>query len=407
MSDEVNTRWPVVALAIASGMIAAAAMGKVPPAVGLLRQEYSLSLVYAGWIVSIFSALIMVTGVGFGALADRYGLRTALLAGLWAQVSAGLVAVLASSPLILLGTRLIEGVGFLAVGVAAPGLIIAVSAPRDRNWSLGLWSVYVPVGISLAMVSAMLALDVLGWRGLWMIFAALAAMLALIGHWLLPHGPGPAAQGAATGNLLAVLQRPGSWLLAGSFTAYTLMWISIMAWLPTYLTDQREMTVAGASLLTAVTVAANVPGNLLGTWLLHRRWHGGTIAALSAVIMGFSIFVVFDGRFSDGVRYGSCLIFSCAGGMLPAAILGTSRLHAPDPQRISTINGLIIQGSHLGLFTGPLLVAMVVTAQGSWESVQLYMVGCALIALVLSWWLRQVESRQVQGSPLMPKGTGR
>ncbi|HCY14020.1 MAG TPA: MFS transporter, partial [Gammaproteobacteria bacterium] len=52
MSDEVNTRWPVVALAIASGMIAAAAMGKVPPAVGLLRQEYSLSLVYAGWIVS-------------------------------------------------------------------------------------------------------------------------------------------------------------------------------------------------------------------------------------------------------------------------------------------------------------------------------------------------------------------
>ena len=407
MSDEVNTRWPVVALAIASGMIAAAAMGKVPPAVGLLRQEYSLSLVYAGWIVSIFSALIMVTGVGFGALADRYGLRTALLAGLWAQVSAGLVAVLASSPLILLGTRLIEGVGFLAVGVAAPGIIIAASAPRDRSWSLGLWSVYVPVGISLAMVSAMLALDVLGWRGLWMIFAALAAMLALIGHWLLPHGPGPAAQGAATGNLLAVLQRPGSWLLAGSFTAYTLMWISIMAWLPTYLTDQREMTVAGASLLTAVTVAANVPGNLLGTWLLHRRWHGGTIAALSAVIMGFSIFVVFDGRFSDGVRYGCCLIFSCAGGMLPAAILGTSRLHAPDPQRISTINGLIIQGSHLGLFTGPLLVAMVVTAQGSWESVQLYMVGCALIALVLSWWLRQVESRQVQGSPLMPKGTGR
>jgi len=407
MSDEVNTRWPVVALAIASGMIAAAAMGKVPPAVGLLRQEYSLSLIYAGWIVSIFSALIMVTGVGFGALADRYGLRTTLLAGLWAQVGAGLVAVLTSSPLILLGTRLIEGAGFLAVGVAAPGIIIAASAPRDRSWSLGLWSVYVPVGISLAMVSAMLALDLLGWRGLWMIFAALAAMLALIGHWLLPHGPGPAAQGAATGNLLAVLQRPGSWLLAGSFTAYTLMWISIMAWLPTYLTDQREMTVAGASLLTAVTVAANVPGNLLGTWLLHRRWHGGTIAALSAVIMGFSIFVVFDGHFSDGVRYGCCLIFSCAGGMLPAAILGTSRLHAPDPQRISTINGLIIQGSHLGLFTGPLLVAMVVTAQGSWESVQLYMVGCALIALVLSWWLRQVESRQVQGSPLMPKGTGR
>ena len=82
--------------------------------------------------------------------------------------------------------------------------------------------------------------------------------------------------------------------------------------------------------------------------------------------------------------------------MLPAAILGTSRLHAPDPQRIGTVNGMVIQGSHLGQFAGPPLIAMVVTAQGSWESTQGYMVGCALATLVLSWGLRRVERRSLQ-----------
>jgi|TARA_B100000953_G_scaffold273580_1_gene245729 cyanate permease len=173
------------------------------------------------------------------------------------------------------------------------------------------------------------------------------------------------------------------------------MWISIMAWLPTFLIGQRGMAVASASLLTAALVAANIPGNLLGTWLLHRRWHGGTIAALAALIMGLSVFVVFDDHFSDILRYGSCLLFSCTGGMLPAAILGTSRLHAPDPQRIGTVNGMVIQGSHLGQFAGPPLIAMVVTAQGNWESAQGYMVGCALATLALSWGLRRAERRSL------------
>jgi cyanate permease len=395
MTSELKTRWPVAVLAISAGVAAAAAIGKVPPALELLRREYSLSLVYGGWIISIFSALALATGAGFGTLADRIGARRMLLAGLWVLAGAGLTAVLVSAPLALLLTRVLEGAGFLAVAVAAPGIIITASAPQDRSWSLGLWSVYVPAGVSLAMVTATLVLDGLGWRGLWIIFALVSVVLALIGQWLLPRNTQSFSPGPLRGNLVATLSRPGPWLLAGSFTAYTLMWISIIAWLPTFLIGQRGMAVASASLLTAALVAANIPGNLLGTWLLRRRWHGGTIAALAALIMGLSVFVVLDDHFSDILRYGSCLLFSCTGGMLPAAILGTSRLHAPDSQRIGTVNGMVIQGSHLGQFAGPPLIAMVVSVQGNWESAQGYMVGCALATLALSWGLRRVERRSL------------
>ncbi len=74
-----SSRWPIVVMAIGSGILAAGAVGKAPPAVSLLREEYSLGLVYAGWILSVLSALGMVAGTGFGTLADRLGPRTVLL----------------------------------------------------------------------------------------------------------------------------------------------------------------------------------------------------------------------------------------------------------------------------------------------------------------------------------------
>ena len=381
-------------MAIGSGILAAGAVGKAPPAVSLLREEYSLGLVYAGWILSVLRALGMVAGTGFGTLADRLGPRTVLLGGLWIQAIAGTLAVLSESASTLLITRLLEGAGFLAVAVSAPGIIFAASSSGVRVWSLGLWSINVPVGISLAMIFAALTLETIGWRGVWLFYVVLISALAILGHQILPRERGFASREPSTTSPMPVLRRLGPWLLAGSFIAYTMMWISIMAWLPTYLINHRGLVSGTASLLSAAVVAANVPGNLLGTWLLRRRWSGGTIVALSSIGMGLSTYIVFSGQFGDVLRYGFCMVFSLVGGLLPAAILGTSRLHAPDSQRIGTVNGMIIQGSHLGQFVGPPVVAMIVTIHGQWQDVRWFMVGCALVALILAVALHRIERRQ-------------
>ncbi len=46
-----RTRWGVVVLGLAAGVIAAAYIGKVPPALPLMRPELGLGLVAAGWVV--------------------------------------------------------------------------------------------------------------------------------------------------------------------------------------------------------------------------------------------------------------------------------------------------------------------------------------------------------------------
>jgi MFS family permease len=76
------THWPAVAAAIAASVVAAAYVGKLPPALPALSTEFGLSLVATGWVVSMFNAIATAAGIFFGLLADRVGTFRACIAGL-------------------------------------------------------------------------------------------------------------------------------------------------------------------------------------------------------------------------------------------------------------------------------------------------------------------------------------
>ncbi len=98
-----ETNWPAVWAVIAAGIVAAACVGKLPPAIPLLRQEFSLSLVAAGWVNSTFNTLAVTTAVFFGALAGRYGALRCCGAGLIALMLGGLLGAIAASETALIG----------------------------------------------------------------------------------------------------------------------------------------------------------------------------------------------------------------------------------------------------------------------------------------------------------------
>ena len=100
-----DTRWGVVVLAVAAGVIAAAFFGKAPPALPALRAELGLGLVAAGWVVSIFSAMGMVGGMVAGLLADFLGHRRLLVGGLAAMVAGGVLGAAADGEMVMLASR--------------------------------------------------------------------------------------------------------------------------------------------------------------------------------------------------------------------------------------------------------------------------------------------------------------
>src|SRR6185369_6161536 len=138
---------------------------------------------------------------------------------------------------ILIG-RFVEGIGFFAAVVAVPAAMLPLTAARHQRLVLGIWGAYMPAGTASMMLVTPLILPSLGWRGLWAIDGALSlACLLLLLVQRAPEQPHAPAR-LNWNNLKAVLS-PGPLLQAGCFASYTISFIAIAGFLPTYMVEQR------------------------------------------------------------------------------------------------------------------------------------------------------------------------
>lgn len=388
-----KTQFAAVAVLVAAGMIAVGHVFKLAPALPIMRQELALGIVAAGWLFAIVNLMAAVTGVAAGALADRFGPARLLLAGLLLALVASAATALVPTAAVVFACRLLEGMGFLAVTVSAPSLMMRVTAVADRPLVLSIWSTYSPAGGALALLLAAPAMTVVGWHGVWLGLAALSAAAAVAVQMLgiKRSSPGAAPQRFLS-NLAAVVRRPGPWCAAGSFALYTIQYSALMAWLPSFLVEQRQLPIATAGALTAFVMAVNISGNLLAGALLRRGVRHGTLIAAASLLMALCAVMIFT-PLPDGVRYAGCALLSAVGGMLPAAVLAAAPHIAPSPGHIGTMNGMIVQGSNVGLLMGPPLLASLVAVTGRWEAGMGLFLATALAATALGLRLNRVSAR--------------
>jgi MFS family permease len=204
-----------VLLVYGTGVLAAATLGKVAPAVSLLRADLGLSLEAAGWLVSAITAVTVLLGTPAGLWVRRRGGRRALLAGLALLAVTGAAGAGAPGVGWMLAARVVEGVGFLLVVVAAPTLLVQMAARADQPAVLALWGTAIPVGLA-ASAAAGGVLAPLGWR-LWLAVPnALAVPAAVASALAVPADPSPAtpappAGGSAPRLRFADLRRRRCW----------------------------------------------------------------------------------------------------------------------------------------------------------------------------------------------------
>jgi len=382
-----RTRWRSIWAVFAAGMVCGAYMTKVAPALPLQRAELGLSLVESGFIATMFNVTGGLVGMLAGTMGDRYGHRRLALAGLAILALSGALGAVAGNFQVLLASRFFEGIGFLLFTVTATTLM-ATAAPdaRDRAKALGLWAAYMPAGGGLALLMAPFVIGAWGWRGLWAVLALAAAACFLLA---VRHAPAPRHGGIASLRLIAeTFAQPGNIALAALFAFYVAQWSSVMIWLPTFLIEERGASATRASLLAALMVLVNAPGNVAGGWLLAHGARRGPVVIAASAIMAACATGMLGPLLPDGLRYLLCLVFSACAGVIPGAIFSGLPLHARSPQHIGTANGLVLQTSQAGQFFGPLALAWLAAHHGGWGATLWAMLafaaGGALCGLALT-----------------------
>jgi MFS family permease len=399
-------RLSVVVVALLAGVIAAGHVGKLPPALPSIRSELGLDIVTAGWLASLFSLTGLLTGIFVGAVADRLNHWRLAIAGLVLMAISGLAGALSATGEQLIISRFFEGVGFLAIVVAAPSIIARSTEGRRRRTALGLWPAYMPAGVSLMILAAPLVLRAGGWRGLW-IAVVLLATAGAGAKWLVGEDK-TGARAAAAGlpiwqNICAGAARLGPWLIGACFALYGAQLYAIITWLPTFLIDERGEAPAAAAALTAAMVVANGACNLLGSWLLYRGAAPWAMMAVSGAIMTATALGAFTGWIPDLARYACSVALCGAGGVVASATFAAAPVFAASPAQLGIINGILVQASGLAQFVGPMALAGAVAKFGRWESVVWVMVAANVLLVALALMIRNQE-RLLPANATMDRG---
>jgi DHA1 family inner membrane transport protein len=398
-SENNKTPWKEVLLLVGAGIVSAFQVGKAPPVLPAIRAELHMDLFLAGWVLSTFNVIGLFLGSVAGASADRFGYRRLIVSGLFCEAIASLIGSFANGAALLLATRIMEGLGYLSVAVAVPAFIISVTKTRDLRIALSIWSSNFPAGAATIMIFAPFLTAGLGWRGLWQvnsaILAAYAAWVAMLTRPLGGQARGPTVHFRQLWEDMRITSTStGPLLLATIFSTYALLWLAVMGFLPTLLIEGYGVSPDHASFLTALMVAVNVPGNLVGGWLLQRGFRRPQLIISAIVIMGFCSLTIYSTSLPFIIRYLSCLIFSACGGVLPASITSAVPIVAPRPGLVATTSGLIQQGSSLGQVVGPPALALIVSTLGGWQAAPWFLGSVAAVGTFLSFFVARLERRR-------------
>ena len=257
-----------------------------------LASELRLGADELGLLTSVYFLTFAAAQIPIGILLDRYGprrIQSALLV-----VAAFGAALFASSDNFL---ALIAGRALIGLGVAASltaGLkALVLWFPRDRLPFLnGLMIMLGALGAVTATSPTELLLAWMGWRELFVLFAAVTGVCAFMIYLVVPEvGPStPITSRAVLASLRKIFADPRFWRLAPlSATSIGTAWALQGLWAAQWLTDVEGLDRAAlVRYLFTMAAALSLGALLLGVLADRLRRHGvGPEALLGAVAAVF------------------------------------------------------------------------------------------------------------------------
>lgn len=383
---------------ILAGYLAAIHVGKLSAVIPVLQQDLNLSFTQAGFSLALVQAAGMLFALCIGAFSEKIGLKRCLIMGLIILGLSSLAGLWITQPATLYLFRFTEGIGFLTISLCAPAILKRISRPETLNFKLGLWSSYMGIGVSLAVLTIPLLLEYLNWQTIWAILGSLCLLIAVMIKQYLhlepatptqPNHPQTSTETISFWQIVKItLTHPPIVCLAIIFACYTSQWITVTGFLPTlYVKQGLELKLAG--MLVSLVVLANLGGTFGAGMLLQRGWKPKTLLTSGFIAMLGSSCLVFavNSWLLFELQFVSAVLFSLIGGMIPTTVFAITLHYAPRAYAAAACVGLVLQISACAQFFIPTLSAALVTATQYWANLALITVCLSILGILMTAFL--------------------
>ncbi len=329
-----------------------------------------------GWLRSEFSLAIAIQnlfwGIGqpmFGALAEKYGDRKAIVAGIFCYALGLFLSAFAITPGQHQLLEMVIGFGIAGTGF---GLILAIvgraTSDRHRSVALGITTAAGSVGQLIGPPVAQSLLASMPWQDVFMVFAGIILVTLLFVKRLKVPRPTVTSNTAADESLGVVVKRAVKdptfiFLFVGFFSCgYQLAFIT--AHFPALITEMcsaispasliQSLGVTTTSGLGAMAIAliglANIGGTILAGWLGNRYSRKYLLASIYALRTLISVIFIMNPITPEAVVLFSVLMGALWLATVPltAGLIG----HIYGLKYMGTLYGLVFLSHQIGGFLG-------------------------------------------------------
>jgi ACS family glucarate transporter-like MFS transporter len=341
-----------------------------------VQKDHGLTDVQLGWVFSAFLIGYAMFQVPGGWLADRYGPRIVISAGVvWWGVFTALTALvppgLAVSVALLLGTRFLLGAGEAVLFPSSNKLVSAWIPSSERGLANGLIFAGVGAGAGITPPLIIYILTHWGWHASFYASASIGLLVGLGWFLLVRDKPRshpfasreevekieagiPAASHAEAPALSwrAILGSRNVWAVTASYFTFCYVTYIFFSWFFIYLSRVRGLDLKSSALYSMLPFLAMVGGALLGGWVadwitvhVSRRLGRCGVAAFGLLLA--SVFLALATQV-ESARVASIVLAGGAG----AIYLSQSAFWAVTAdiagKSAGTVSGLMNMGGQLG-----------------------------------------------------------
>lgn len=244
--------------------------GALPTAAHLIQDDLHLDPSQLGWLFSAFFWTYALAQVPMGWLAERYGAHRVLAAGLALWALATICVGFAHSFPMLLGLRLLLGVGESVGFPCVAKLIAAVVPVKSLGMANGVVACGYLFGPAVGTYAGGLVMADYGWRAAFVLFGGLSLL------WLLPWSRVRLPQRAVrrsdgdTPNLRTVLKQTSLWGTALGLLSSNYVFYFMLTWMPYYLVRERGFSTEDMAKLAGAAYVINALSAIAAGWVIDK-----------------------------------------------------------------------------------------------------------------------------------------
>ena len=401
-------RWNIIALLVASQILAFVDRVNLSVAVPVLIKQFHYTPAALGLLFSIFNWVFTLSLLPAGPFVDRVRARVGYTFGvsLWSIATVFCGITTAFVPLAVF--RGLVGVGEAPMIPAGQRIIFETFSKVQRSSVIATFFAGNKVGLALGIPFCAILLH--SWGLPWVFYITGGLGFVWIAWFLLSYRGSrrPATAVKSDIRWSTLLRYRTTWGIMLGQAGYLYTYYVFATWLPGYLVLQRKMSILNSGFVGMLPFIIGVIVTVLGGWVSDRMVARGlriTVVRKSLSVGGLFAAALFTvlGAYTSGLWLAvTYLTLAIAGFSFATGAIQSMAVDIAPPHIVSSLVSLQNFGGNVGGSFAPIITGLLISARGNFQipllvTAAVALLGCCGYGLLVGNLDRTLSSPQAKG----------